>query len=92
MISGVTFVSSSQPIKERVVNFASWIEGGNGSGFIAPMFLVMTMARTQRLGRSGDPGDRSKQAGLVALDLNNQRDTGLISNGETLFDTVSHQV
>lgn len=68
-----------------VVEFAAGVEGGDSAALVATAPLVMALAGTQRRGRGGDLGDRLEQGRLVALDLNDQGDVGLLGDLEVFF-------
>lgn len=68
-----------------VVEFAGGVEGGDGAAFIATAPLVVAMAGTQRFGGGGDFGDRLEQGRLVAFELNDQGDVGLLGDLEVFF-------
>jgi hypothetical protein len=75
-----------------VVEFAPRLEDADGAGFIAVASLVMAMVRAERRRHGGEVDDILVQGWLVALDLNDQADAGLLGDVEGFFDSVSHRV
>ena len=59
-----------------IVEFASGVADADGAGFIAVATLVMAVVRAERRGRGGQLSNILQQGRLVALDLNDQADTG----------------
>jgi hypothetical protein len=68
-----------------IVEFAGWIEDGDGAAFVAVAPLVAAVARAERRRGGGDLRDNLVQGRLVALDLDNQADTGFFSDLEMFF-------
>ncbi len=68
-----------------LVEFVGRIEDRHSTAFVAVAAFVIAFACAERFCCLGDFGDCLKQGRLVALDLNNQRDVGLIGDLEMFF-------
>lgn len=68
-----------------VIKFTGGSESCDGAAFVSTAPLAAAMAGTQRLGRGGKFGDRLEQGRLVAFDLNDEVDVGLLGDLEGFF-------